>query len=1100
MGAMADNFYRLVTFLIDTTTPILQDLFEDCAIKDTTTNQNFTTLQQYLFNKEQDVRTLLSKEKWKYKQIYPKGKPSSSLDVTDSANLDVSVLSSLLLGLYGGLNPPLLAPTTSMDIKQITAIRNSKFLAHGCSTTIQSVDFETLWNQLKKATISIARLRSNNSYTTATEEKIKKTLISNMPGMWNSCAKWFTSVVEEQADTIQSMRTFLETGTEVLSSPSANFKTLLYNNRPVHSDQLSTMTELIRSKLINNIPVVITGVERALYEEVALTAIRQMPNFNEEFCVTINDPHEWRELEEHFVNVVVFKDPFGLDTLDKSNTKAMNTIFQSIAIRSQNGFSTVILTKKSVLKEALLIVSQEGSEMFSDENIFEPAGTEWYPIDMEAPIRGTHKRVQPLGQTLKNMLGDEPKVVSSYVASLATRDEGKNALVLKRTADLRYVEVGVVNVLIVEHFAGKHALNKVKARQWLEELDMLKALSQQRNTCVILSSTNAVFKEAMKTKIGKTLTRHPLLANVVDISKSIIHQIVKEEISSDNGEADPLPLEESSDSMAIEENQPTPKKRHGIRKSFKESAIRQVNPNNIEINPTSDTDKRRGLIKRMCLIENDLLLIDPGNTNLKIITHSHEAAIVKELVIFDDEPSWLATLPLKDECDSYTVAVGFISFIKLFKLTKSEEYKVEYTGDIKTDSKILDMVDFNGQLVVGLSKNFSRTDDYSKLEVIALSGEVVKKFPPSISGTPVFEYPKFVTRDSQHSKLIVFDVRKRQMITLSYVNGAVLTIIPYQELFSKIHDIGRPVSTENEVADGEGGEAHMVFWQHPGSDVTGMVGRCEKVAGTCDKLLEGEVYHYHTKLMKKPAKIGGKHIWHQDYGQLVSQHDDCVHSCRQMHERKQLPAGSHKCGRIEHVKIAAQQGADMDRVEEIRKHCPLEYIEMEPGDALFFHCNLLHCSSANTSGKRRWALRCAYNRADNDPIWDHHNPHYTKLEKNFSIRNSEQLRKVAEIRKHCPLEYVEMEPGDALFFHCNLLHCSSANTSGNRRWAFLCAYNRADNDPIKDHHHPHYTKLEKVPNSAVLECTNLTDMTGKQFYGENLENIPGRRKIPRDEQ
>ncbi|XP_052789460.1 uncharacterized protein LOC128223962 isoform X2 [Mya arenaria] len=738
-----------------------------------------------------------------------------------------------------------------MDIKQITAIRNSKFLAHGCSTTIQSVDFETLWNQLKKATISIARLRSNNSYTTATEEKIKKTLISNMPGMWNSCAKWFTSVVEEQADTIQSMRTFLETGTEVLSSPSgteqqrvrivnekhkklqSNFKTLLYNNRPVHSDQLSTMTELIRSKLINNIPVVITGVERALYEEVALTAIRQMPNFNEEFCVTINDPHEWRELEEHFVNVVVFKDPFGLDTLDKSNTKAMNTIFQSIAIRSQNGFSTVILTNKSVLKEALLIVSQEGSEMFSDENIFEPAGTEWYPIDMEAPIRGTHKRVQPLGQTLKNMLGissvylrskenkdfkqdndvltglethgslvitgDEPKVVSSYVASLATRDEGKNALVLKRTADLRYVEVGVVNVLIVEHFAGKHALNKVKARQWLEELDMLKALSQQRNTCVILSSTNAVFKEAMKTKIGKTLTRHPLLANVVDISKSIIHQIVKEEISSDNGEADPLPLEESSDSMAIEENQPTPKKRHDIRKSFKEGATR-VHPKYNEINPTSDTDKRRGFIKRMCLIGNDLLLIDRDNTNLKILTHSHEAAIVKELVIFDDAPRWLATLPLKDECDSYTVAVGFISSIKLFKLTKSEEYKVEYTGDIKTDSNILDMVDFNGQLVVGLDKNFSRTEDYPKLEVIALSGEVVKKFPPSMSGTPVFDCPEFVTRDSQHSKLIVFDVKKMQMITLSYVNGAVLTNIYYpQTLMNKILDIGRPATTNNQV-------------------------------------------------------------------------------------------------------------------------------------------------------------------------------------------------------------------------------------------------------------------------------------------------------------
>ena len=54
--------------------------------------------------------------------------------------------------------------------------------------------------------------------------------------------------------------------------------------------------------------------------------------------------------------------------------------------------------------------------------------------------------------------------------------------------------------------------------------------------------------------------------------------------------------------------------------------------------------------------------------------------------------------------------------------------------------------------------------------------------------------------------------------------------------------------------------------------------------------------------------------------------------------------------------------------------------------------------------------------------------------------------------------------GDALFFHCNLLHCSSANQSTARRWAFLCAYNRADNDPVMKHHHPNYTPLQKVSN------------------------------------
>ena len=32
------------------------------------------------------------------------------------------------------------------------------------------------------------------------------------------------------------------------------------------------------------------------------------------------------------------------------------------------------------------------------------------------------------------------------------------------------------------------------------------------------------------------------------------------------------------------------------------------------------------------------------------------------------------------------------------------------------------------------------------------------------------------------------------------------------------------------------------------------------------KVLGGEIYHYHTKLMTKAARTGGKHVWHQDYG------------------------------------------------------------------------------------------------------------------------------------------------------------------------------------------------------------------------------------------
>ncbi|RUS92237.1 hypothetical protein EGW08_000090 [Elysia chlorotica] len=74
-------------------------------------------------------------------------------------------------------------------------------------------------------------------------------------------------------------------------------------------------------------------------------------------------------------------------------------------------------------------------------------------------------------------------------------------------------------------------------------------------------------------------------------------------------------------------------------------------------------------------------------------------------------------------------------------------------------------------------------------------------------------------------------------------------------------------------------ECRKVMWRHPGNDVTGMLARSEKIAGTCEKVLGGEVYHYHTKLMTKAARTGGKHVWHQDYGGLkwlISDYTDSI--------------------------------------------------------------------------------------------------------------------------------------------------------------------------------------------------------------------------------
>ena len=69
--------------------------------------------------------------------------------------------------------------------------------------------------------------------------------------------------------------------------------------------------------------------------------------------------------------------------------------------------------------------------------------------------------------------------------------------------------------------------------------------------------------------------------------------------------------------------------------------------------------------------------------------------------------------------------------------------------------------------------------------------------------------------------------------------------------------------------------------------------------------------------------------------------------------------------RFDHILISnggvAQRGADLDRVNMAKEQLELVYVELQPGDVVFFHCNLLHTSAQNLSDMRRWSMICAYN-------------------------------------------------------------------------------------------------------------------------------------------
>jgi ectoine hydroxylase len=207
--------------------------------------------------------------------------------------------------------------------------------------------------------------------------------------------------------------------------------------------------------------------------------------------------------------------------------------------------------------------------------------------------------------------------------------------------------------------------------------------------------------------------------------------------------------------------------------------------------------------------------------------------------------------------------------------------------------------------------------------------------------------------------------------------------------------LGRAARADRELdrhsssrTDGEGGSVRLALWNHPGNGIYGMVARSARIVASMERLLDGEVYHYHSKMILKDPEVGGAWTWHQDYGYwyqngvlfpLLASVMIAVDPATRENGCLQVLRGSHRLGRVDHVLTGEQAGADPERVAEARRVLELIHLEMEPGDGLFFHCNTLHRSDRNASPHPRWSLICCYNAARNDPYRDSHHPRYTPL-------------------------------------------------------------------------------------------------------------------------
>ena len=177
--------------------------------------------------------------------------------------------------------------------------------------------------------------------------------------------------------------------------------------------------------------------------------------------------------------------------------------------------------------------------------------------------------------------------------------------------------------------------------------------------------------------------------------------------------------------------------------------------------------------------------------------------------------------------------------------------------------------------------------------------------------------------------------------------------------------------------DSAGNTTLLKLWSSAEDDIYGYVARDERLVAIAREILAKDTYLYSHKMTMKEPREGGAWEWHQDFGywyqnkclapEMLSiwialdpslKENGCL----------QVLARSHHLGRQDHVRVDGQTKIEDEYVAAAVKRFDLVHVQMEPGDALVFDCNLLHRSDANTSDLPRWGYIASYNAVENEPF------------------------------------------------------------------------------------------------------------------------------------
>ncbi len=183
----------------------------------------------------------------------------------------------------------------------------------------------------------------------------------------------------------------------------------------------------------------------------------------------------------------------------------------------------------------------------------------------------------------------------------------------------------------------------------------------------------------------------------------------------------------------------------------------------------------------------------------------------------------------------------------------------------------------------------------------------------------------------------------------------------------------------------EGYRLDYLGWFRDGDDWLGTCTRLERVVDGAAALIGEPVYHFHSKMVRKPARGGGTVVWHQDFGGwyqdgcLMPDMLTCVIALTEADNQSgcfRFLKGSHKMGRVDRIRGEhAYANINPKRLAAMLERFAEVPAEMRPGDGLFFHGNMIHCSGTNDADFDRLLLELSYNGVSNAPVFDNQEHH-----------------------------------------------------------------------------------------------------------------------------